>query len=387
MALPERPKRVDLSTPPPFTFMVGVDLSRFDILRQRIDDALVRLERLPRTPRVSAVLEREVHACGVLYTSRIEGGVLTEAEINAALDRPNGSDRSESVRRVINIGSACRFVSEAAAAPGWSLTTGFIRKVHEILSEGVPHDRNRPGELRDGSGPEPRPVGDESHGGLYMPPIATADVERLFDALVSWHGEIAGSGVPAAVRAPLVHLYFELIHPFVAGNGLVGRLLEAAILIASGQRLVPFPIWRFYAERSDRFFSLFNECRKAAAAGEADPNSAFVGFHLEATLSAVERLHDRGNSIVAGLLFEGEVRRLKDDGEINLRQFAVLSHLMESGEAVALDRLRRAPWYEGLYRGMADKTKQRDLKQLRENELVKMDDMGMLSLGFSRPPV
>lgn len=36
------------------------------------------------------------------------------------------------------------------------------------------------------------------------------------------------------MRAPLLHLYFELIHPFWDGNGRVGRVLEASVLLAAG---------------------------------------------------------------------------------------------------------------------------------------------------------
>ncbi|MFC2503586.1 MAG: Fic family protein, partial [Cardiobacterium sp.] len=38
-------------------------------------------------------------------------------------------------------------------------------------------------------------------------------------------------GVPALIRAPLVHYYYEIIHPFWDGNGRVGRVLEASILL------------------------------------------------------------------------------------------------------------------------------------------------------------
>ncbi len=387
MTLLGHPKRIETIQSGSFTFQVGVDPGDLAVLLQRIDDAQVRVNRSPMG-QVAAPLAREVELCAVLYTSRIEGGVLTEAETERALAHPFPHAPADADRRVINVGSACRYVRETVVGSGWQLSTDFIRKVHAIVSEGVRHDRNRPGVLRDDSVEHwVVRVGDEAHGGLYLPPRFGPDIDLLLESLVAWHNEIAGYDVPPLVRAPLVHLYFELIHPFWAGNGLVGRILEASILHAGGFRYSPFSLWRFYAERADRYFALFNECRKAAAAGGAHPNAPFVDFHLQAMLSGINRLHDRVNSIVAALLFEGEIRRRRDEGGINLRQFAVLMHLMEFGEAVAIDRFRRSPWYEGLYRRMADKTKQRDLKQLRDGGLVQVDDAGWLRLGFTRPPV
>lgn len=387
MTLPDHPKRIDLAQGGSFTFQIGVGLPGFDLLLRRIDDARMRLDRAPSTPRILAILEHEVHVCSVNYTHRIEGGVLSDSETAAALRLPPGDPCTGNQRRVVNIGAACRHVRESATVPGWKLTDSYIRSLHAIASEGVDHDRNLPGVLRDGPAGDPFHVGDDTHGGAYVPPQSGRDVERLLSGLVRWHDEISGYGIPPMIRAPLVHLYFELIHPFWAGNGLVGRLLEASILASSGAGLAPFSLWRFYAERVDRYFTLFNECRKSASSGEANPNDPFLDFHLQAMLAGLNRLHDRVNGIVSAQLFDGELRRLRDAGEINLRQYAILTHLLETGESIPIDQLRRAPWYEGLYRKMADKTKQRDLRQLRETNLVTVDEAGRLRVGFTRPSI
>lgn len=62
--------------------------------------------------------------------------------------------------------------------------------------------------------------------------------------------------MPALIRAPLMHLYFELIHPFWDGNGRVGRVLEATLLQAAGFRYAPFAQTRYYLEHIDAYFTL-----------------------------------------------------------------------------------------------------------------------------------
>lgn len=66
-------------------------------------------------------------------------------------------------------------------------------------------------------------VGDEAHGGRYKPgrrykpPQSGKGIRQLPDALIAWNADLKVRGVPVLIRAPLVHYYYELIHPFCAG--------------------------------------------------------------------------------------------------------------------------------------------------------------------------
>jgi len=57
---------------------------------------------------------------------------------------------------------------------------------------------------------------------------------------------------------------------------------------------------------------------------------------------------------------------------------------MERGKPLQIDELRRAPWHEALYDKLGDKTKQRDLGGLREQELLYVDEKGLVWPGFVR---
>ena len=218
-------------------------------------------------------------------------------------------------------------------------------------------------------------VGDTAHGGRYKPPQYGGDIELLLNRLVLWHESLMGARVSALVRAPLLHYYFELIHPFWDGNGRVGRVLEATVLHAAGFRYAPFAMARYYLKQIDQYFTLFNLCRKQAEKNAASPNTPFVRFHLEGMLAGINQLHDRVNAMVRSLLFENRVKKLRDTKEINLRQYVILTQLME--KPLAMDALRRAPWYEALYAKLGDKTRQRDLGQLREQKLLFVDEKGL----------
>jgi hypothetical protein len=71
---------------------------------------------------------------------------------------------------------------------------------------------------------------------------------------------------------------------------------------------------------------------------------------------------------------------LRDTKKINLRQYAILMQVMERGKPFPIDELRRAPWHQALYAKLGDKTKRRDLSGLREQELLSLDDKGLIWL-------
>ena len=99
-------------------------------------------------------------------------------------------------------------------------------------------------------------------------------------------------------------------------------------------------------------------------------------------LASIDRLHDRVNDMVKSLLFESSIKHLRDTKEINLRQYAILTQIMERGKPMPIDELRRAPWHKALYAKLGDKTKQRDLSKLREQKLLYIDEKGLVRPGL-----
>lgn len=365
----------------PFTFQVGVDAAAVETAYLRVSDAHQRFQGSPLSP-VASQLEREVLATSVFGTNSIEGGTLSEDETQRALDLgPSGVQDIEQ-RRVLNIKAAYDLARQAAAQPDWRLDLLFMRALHAAITSGIPHEQNLPGLLRDNAKAIVTHVGDPAHGGRYKPPQFGGDVRLLRDTLLGWHQDLIDLQVPVLIRAPLVHYYYEQIHPFWDGNGRVGRVIEASLLLHEGFRYAPFAQARFYLDQIDRYFTLFNTCRKATDKGEAYPNTAFVLFFLDGLRISLNTLHDRVNRLVQGLLFENEVKRRHDDKQINARQYAIVTQLLAAAGPLLLADLRRAPWYSALYTQRTDKTRQRDLVRLREQGLILLDKRGRLWPGF-----
>lgn len=382
--LPEITLRIETDRFGPFVFQIGVALPDVEAALLRVEDAHARFIDSPLA-QVANQLEKEVIVSSVFGTNTIEGGTLTEDETASALSLDPQQVQKVEQRRALNIKAAYDLSQAVASTPGWSLTTAFIIELHRRITHEIPHPDNRPGLIRNNPKGRVTYVGNEAHGGRYKPPQYGKDIERLLEALVAWHGELEAAGVSVLIRAPLVHLYYELIHPFWDGNGRVGRVIEATILRAAGYRYAPFALARYYLTNIDAYFTLFNKCRKAAEKKQGVPNQAFVDFHLEGMRLTINNLHDRVNRIVSMLLFESHIRRALDDKQINVRQYTILSQLLDRGRALTLDEIRQAPWYTSLYLKRNDKTRQRDLHRLREMEMVFLDTDNTLWPGFIRP--
>jgi Fic family protein len=109
--------------------------------------------------------------------------------------------------------------------------TRLARQLHQVLLEGVRGGEQRPGELRRRQvfiGPP----GCSLEQATFVPP----PVEELEQALLGWENYANTRGdFPPLVRAALIHYQFEAIHPFLDGNGRVGRLLIIMSLLTEGR--------------------------------------------------------------------------------------------------------------------------------------------------------
>ena len=376
-------KRVETARLGPFTFQVGADPNEASMPLQRVTDAQKRFLSSPLS-QVANRLEQEVLVSSIFSTNTIEGGTLTEEETKKALDLDPTRVQAEEQRRAVNIKTAYEIAEKSTQSSDWRLSVAFIKEIHAAVTDGISHKYNQPGKTRNNPKNIVTHVGDAIHGGRYKPPQYGGDIELLLEHLIKWHDELTTAEVPALIRAPLMHYYFELIHPFWDGNGRVGRVLEASVLHGAGFRYAPFAMARYYLERIDQYFTLFNLCRKQADKKTAYPNTPFVLFHIEGMLASINRLHDRVNDMVKSLLFESHIKHLRDTKEINLRQYAILTQIMERDKPMQIDELRRAPWHNALYAKLADKTKQRDLSKLREQGLLYIDEKGLVRPGLKK---
>ena len=168
-----------------------------------------------------------------VLSSRIEGtqatlGELLAAEAGALVER-SPSD----LREVGNYVTALEYGLERLNTLPSSLR--LVRELHERLMQGVRGDVATPGEFRRSQNWIGTP-GCTLSDATYVPPPP----EEMMDWLGQWEGFLHDDPLPPLVHAALVHAQFEAIHPFLDGNGRVGRLLITLLLVERG--VMPSPL-------------------------------------------------------------------------------------------------------------------------------------------------
>jgi len=170
-----------------------------------------------------------------VLSSRIEGTQASLSELYAyeavqlALFEPTAD-----VREVYNYVRALEHGLERL--PTLPLSLRLIREAHATLMEGVRGERQTPGEFRHSQN-WIGPVGSTPENAPYVPP----PVPEMMDALDAFERYLyAPSMLPPLVSLGLIHYQFEAIHPFLEGNGRIGRLLITLLLCAWD--LLPEPL-------------------------------------------------------------------------------------------------------------------------------------------------
>ena len=116
------------------------------------------------------------------------------------------------------------------------VSTRLMRELHERLMRGTRGEHLTPGEFRRSQN-WIGPPGCLLKDATFVPPPEAEMKEALSDLEKYIH---AGSHLPPLVRMALIHYQFEAIHPFLDGNGRIGRLLITLLLCAEG--LLPQPL-------------------------------------------------------------------------------------------------------------------------------------------------
>ncbi|GMT42413.1 MAG: hypothetical protein IEMM0002_0824 [bacterium] len=371
-----------------FKFHAGIDIKTLQPMIDRIEDAHHRFSSIPILPEWANMLEKEIVVSGVFGTNTIEGGTLTEEETAAVLESPEQA-KAETERRVVNLRNAYNLAEDCAkimidkyrnGQAGGPLVINdevgvrlfiveeMFTDLHKDITMNLTHPNNVPGQYRNNPKTETTRVGDTDHGGVYMPPKCFDDIKMLMETFVDWvNGEHVIKLSPL-IRAPLVHYYFERIHPFWDGNGRVGRVVEAMILMAAGYKYAPFALSRYYFDNLDEYFSVFNFARKAEKQDQY-PNNVFVQLFLKGMLEVMNKQHDRIRELVAVLVQNSYLHNCLEKKIINKRQYVILKSLPKFKETNLKD-LEATAWYQSLYDNLTDKTRLRDFKRLINKKFI-----------------
>ena len=249
-----------------------------------------------------------------LVSSQIEG---TQCSLSDIL-RDEAGDETEAsfddVREVSCYVDAMEY-GLARMNEGFPLSLRLIREIHaRLLAQGRGAGK-QPGEFRTSQ----NWIGGTRPGNaMYVPPPPDRLMEFLGPFELFLHEE--DPPLPVLVRAAMVHMQFETIHPFLDGNGRLGRLLITLLLCHAGVLREPLLYLSLYLKQNrSEYYRLLQEVR------ERGNWEDWIRFFLRGVQETAEQSVETARRILA--LLANDRRRVEDSGQAassTLRVFQVL---------------------------------------------------------------
>lgn len=212
-----------------------------------------------------------------VLSSQIEGTQATLRDV-ATFEATSSADRPADVEEVCNYVEALSHARSRIADPaGLPLSTRLICEAHRNLMQGVRGQDKLPGEIRRSQ----NWIGGTRPGNARFVPPPHEEVGPALAALEKWiHSD---DPLPPLVKAGLAHAQFETIHPFLDGNGRIGRMLITLLVEHWGLLDQPLLYLSVAIKRRQQEYY----ARLAAIRTEGDWEG-WTSFFLECTVEAAE---------------------------------------------------------------------------------------------------
>lgn len=299
---------------------------------ERLTVARKVIEIVPTLPHIEDNLRRKSLLKSSLFSARIEGNPITYEEISFSNENIKTKDINKI--EVFNILAAIRWLR--SNQPPAKLTKNLILKLHKLVMKDL---SNSPGFFRK----DPSAIFNQAGIAVYFAPPPN----EIPDLILKLIKQTNLSKEPTPVKAALFHFAFEKIHPFLDGNGRVGRLLSVFILQQGDfgfRGLVPLE--EEIEQQRQNYYDLLQISKKEI--------TEFVEFFLEVITIQAEK-------IIKELK---EVKKELPEDTLLPRRQEILA-IIKTHKIVSFDFIRRR------FIKIPESTLHYDLKQLIKNGFIK----------------
>lgn len=240
--------------PPKLPPKPPVNLTQLYPYLEKATLALAELNNIHKTiPNTSLFIYMYVRK-EALLSSQIEGTQSSFSDLMLFEHHQKPEVSLEDVEEVSNYVKAINFGLQRLKE-GFPLCLRLLREMHSVLLSGSRGSSKLPGEFRRSQ----NWIGGTRPGNaLFVPPPVDHLSQVLHDFEIFLHDE----SLPVLIKAGLAHVQFETIHPFLDGNGRLGRLLIALILCTSGMLDEPILYLSLYLkQKRHTYYALLQEVR------------------------------------------------------------------------------------------------------------------------------
>ena len=228
-----------------------------------------------------------------VLSSRIEGTQTTLSELllfeEAEFDPAPTTERQRNdALEVRNYVHALEFGQ--AQSIDRPISLGLLKQMHELLMKNVRGSEKSPGQFRQDQnfiGPEGSAITTATY--VPPPPLQMRDALLMLESYIN-----TPCGLPPLIRHALIHYQFEAIHPFMDGNGRIGRLL--LVLLMRRDNLLPAPLL-YLSGYFERNRSKYYE--HLLSVSQAGTWTEWIAFFLQGVTEQAQEAARRSDQLLA----------------------------------------------------------------------------------------
>ena len=344
-------------------FDLHIDLSDSRMVRlvERAHALAAVITETPIPPYLQSRLDAVNIMRAVRGTTAIEGAEVSFQEVQKILESPDSqvlpASRGKDEQEVRNAQNAMHHIVRLLKQhPDCSLTEPIICDLHRLMTENIDYERNVPGHYRN------HPVTARD----YVPPEIGDEVKGLMQRFVEWLNTPPTVNWDPIIRALAAHFYLTSIHPFGDGNGRTSRAIESFLLYQGKVNARGFySLSNYYYQNREQYVQQLDNARF-----NGDKSlTPFIMFALRGLAEELQEVHQDVLNEVKVISFRDLARELfltheRLGTKAGVRGFQFL--LSMGREPIALSDV----YGHQLYKDVTKRTVQRDLKFLRDHELV-----------------
>ena len=247
-------------------------------------------------------------------SSQIEGTQATFVDVLKAEAKIEDSEIHKDVDEILNYISTLNFgIDKSQQLP---LSLRLIREMHKELLKGVRGETKAPGEFRASQ----NWVGGVSiQTATYVPPPHDQVVDLMGNIETYLHDKLP---VPVLIKTGLVHAQFETVHPFLDGNGRMGRLLITYYLCEQGVLREPLLyLSDFFKRNKGIYYDKLTDYRRK------DDIEGWLKFFLEGVIETSEDAVETARKIIK--LREKSYAKVASMGGSSEKGLVLLKHLFQ----------------------------------------------------------
>lgn len=344
-------------------FDLNIDLSNTNLvgLMAKAHALAEVIREIPIPPYLQMRLDAVNIMRAVRGTTAIEGAEVSTQEVRKILESPRRrvlpKSRSRDEQEVRNARDVMHYIVRLLKQqPDHPLTEQLVCEFHRLMTQNIPYENNIPGQYRDSA----------VHARDYLPPETGEEVRHLMQQYVEWLRTPPAANWDPIVRAVAAHFYLVSIHPFGDGNGRTSRAVESFLLYQGKVNARGFySLANYYYQNREQYVQHLDNARFN---GRNDL-TPFLMFALKGLIDELADVH-------ADVVREVKVISFRDYAREEFLIHGLLgTKAGERGFHVLLSigpepMPVSAVYAHPLYRGVNKRTVQRDIKFLRQHNLL-----------------